>query len=207
MHHADRLSTLPAYYIPRDGPRAAYLDYVAQLPATEHPEVFGQHPNADIASQIAETRTLFDTLLSLQPRVTGAAAAAGPSKEDKVLELSADVLGRLPAAIDYEGTRALLQDEPSPLNVMEWMGREEEEEEEEEEELPTDLEVGVVEAVDDVPAQLQELAPLQQQAVEEAEGEEQPPVGQRPRAPGEALLRHQLVQTLHVGSDALERWR
>lgn len=84
-----RLSTLPAYYIPRDGPRASYLDYVGQLPATEHPEVFGQHPNADIASQIAEARTLFDTLLSLQPQVTGAAAAgagraAGPSKEDKV---------------------------------------------------------------------------------------------------------------------------
>ena len=36
------------------------------LPATDHPEAFGQHPNADIASQITETRTLFETLLSLQ---------------------------------------------------------------------------------------------------------------------------------------------
>ena len=55
------------------------------LPSTEHPEVFGQHPNADIASQIAESRTLFDTLLSLQPQVTSqTTAGGGPSKEDKV---------------------------------------------------------------------------------------------------------------------------
>lgn len=55
------------------------------LPATEYPEVFGQHSNADIASQIAETRTLFDTLLSLQPQVTNSTTTgAGPSREDKV---------------------------------------------------------------------------------------------------------------------------
>ncbi|KAJ3585525.1 hypothetical protein NHX12_014244, partial [Muraenolepis orangiensis] len=119
-----RLSSLPAYYIPRDGSRASYLDYVGQLPPTEHPEAFGQHPNADIASQIAESRTLFDTLLSLQPRVPagggggGAAEGGGPSKEDKVLELSAEVRGRIPDPVDYEGTRALLQDDPSPLNVV-----------------------------------------------------------------------------------------
>ena len=71
----------------------------------------------------------------------------------------------------------------------------------------TDLEVGVVEAVDDVPAQLQELVPLQQQAVEEAEGEEESAVGHRPGAAGEAGLRHQLVQTLHVGFYSLERRR
>jgi len=55
------------------------------LPSTEHPEVFGQHPNADIASQIAETRTLFDTLLSLQPQVTSTpTTGARPSREDMV---------------------------------------------------------------------------------------------------------------------------
>ncbi|XP_071375886.1 dynein axonemal heavy chain 2, partial [Centroberyx affinis] len=79
-----KLSSLPTYYIPRDGAQSQYREYISQLPPTEHPEVFGQHPNADIASQIAETRTLFDTLLSLQPQVTSAAATgAGPSREDK----------------------------------------------------------------------------------------------------------------------------
>ena len=51
------------------------------LPNIDHPEAFGQHPNADIASQIQETRMLFETLLSLQPQV---AAGGGESTEEKV---------------------------------------------------------------------------------------------------------------------------
>ena len=51
------------------------------LPPSDNPEAFGQHSNADIASQIQETRLLFDTLLSLQPQI---ATGAGESKEDKV---------------------------------------------------------------------------------------------------------------------------
>ena len=51
------------------------------LPPADNPEAFGQHSNADIASQIQETRLLFDTLLSLQPQV---ATGVGESKEDKV---------------------------------------------------------------------------------------------------------------------------
>uniref|UniRef100_A0A4W4FHJ2 Dynein heavy chain region D6 P-loop domain-containing protein n=1 Tax=Electrophorus electricus TaxID=8005 RepID=A0A4W4FHJ2_ELEEL len=82
-----KLSSLPTYYIPRDGPQASYREYINLLPPVEHPEVFGQHPNADIASQISETRTLFDTLLSLQPQVTSSTATrAGPSREEKVCD-------------------------------------------------------------------------------------------------------------------------
>ena len=75
-----RLSSLPVYYIPKDGSLQSYKvcgevsflfasvglhvwvcvlftqDHVVQLPAVDHPEAFGQHPNADIASQIKETR-------------------------------------------------------------------------------------------------------------------------------------------------------
>ncbi|XP_056156824.1 dynein axonemal heavy chain 2 [Lampris incognitus] len=114
-----QLSSLLSYYIPRDGPQSSYQEYISQLPPNEHPEVFGQHPNADIASQIAKTHTLFDTLLSLQPQVTSpTAAGTRPGREDKVLELSADVLEKIPALIDYEGTRTLLQDNSSPLNMV-----------------------------------------------------------------------------------------
>jgi len=72
-----RLSFLPTYYIPKDGPLQTYKvwhqsccifvvfdniscvstqDYISQLPNVDHPEAFGQHSNADIASQIKETR-------------------------------------------------------------------------------------------------------------------------------------------------------
>jgi dynein heavy chain len=84
---------------------------------SDHPEAFGQHPNADIASQITEARTLFETLLSLQPKV--ATGAGGQSREDKVMDLAANVQAQLPELIDYEGTVAILSaNDPSPLNVV-----------------------------------------------------------------------------------------
>ncbi|KAJ1562004.1 Dynein heavy chain 2, axonemal, partial [Cladochytrium tenue] len=61
--------TLPQYRVP-DAPLdlRAVQDYVAGLPAFDRPDVFGQHPNADIASQIGESEVLLGSLLALQPR-------------------------------------------------------------------------------------------------------------------------------------------
>jgi len=59
------------------------------LPNIDPSDAFGQHPNADITSQIQETRMLFETLLSLQPQV---AIGAGESREDKV-SLNRSLLG------------------------------------------------------------------------------------------------------------------
>ncbi|XP_068440309.1 dynein axonemal heavy chain 2 [Clinocottus analis] len=114
-----KLCSITSYYIPRDGPQSSYTEYINMLPSTEHPEVFGQHPNADIASQIAETRTLFDTLLSLQPQVTSpTSTGARAVGEDKVLELLADIRGKIPPLIDYEGTKSIVQENISPINVV-----------------------------------------------------------------------------------------
>uniref|UniRef100_H3DNF8 Dynein axonemal heavy chain 2 n=1 Tax=Tetraodon nigroviridis TaxID=99883 RepID=H3DNF8_TETNG len=114
-----KLSCLPSYYIPDDGPLPSYLEYINGLPPTEHPEVFGQHFNADIASQIAEARMLFDTMLALQPQTSGAAAAGGGlTREDKVLGLLGDIRGMIPAPMDMEKPSSMLQDDPSPLNVV-----------------------------------------------------------------------------------------
>jgi len=76
-----RLSTMDTYYIPRDGGLNTYKEYISMLPNVDNPEAFGQHPNADIASQITEARTLFETLLSLQPKI---ATQTGVSQEEKV---------------------------------------------------------------------------------------------------------------------------
>lgn len=77
-----RVSSVPTYYVPKDGPLSSYKEYVSMLPNVDPPEAFGQHPNADIQSQIQETRMLFNTLLSLQPQIS--AASGGESREDKV---------------------------------------------------------------------------------------------------------------------------
>ncbi|XP_036012664.1 dynein axonemal heavy chain 2 isoform X5 [Mus musculus] len=112
-----RLSVLDTYYIPKDGSLASYKEYISMLPSMDPPEAFGQHPNADVASQITEARTLFETLLSLQPQITPT-RVGGQSREEKVLELAADVKQKIPEMIDYEGTRKLLALDPSPLNVV-----------------------------------------------------------------------------------------
>ncbi|KAL2765787.1 dynein axonemal heavy chain 2 isoform 1 [Daubentonia madagascariensis] len=112
-----RLSVLETYFIPKDGSLASYKEYISLLPGMDPPEAFGQHPNADVASQITEARTLFETLLSLQPQITPI-RAGGQTREEKVLELAADVKQKIPEMIDYEGTRKLLALDPSPLNVV-----------------------------------------------------------------------------------------
>lgn len=131
-----RLSSLPTYYVPKDGPLNSYKEYVSMLPNLDHPEAFGQHPNADIASQIQETRSLVNTLLSLQPQI---ASSGGISREEKVgdfplmnghgspslhklsyqvLDLSSNIFKQLPEEVDYDNTVKILSVEPSPLNVV-----------------------------------------------------------------------------------------
>lgn len=78
-----RLSVLETYFIPKDGSLASYKEYISMLPGMDPPEAFGQHPNADVASQITEARTLFETLLSLQPQITPS-KVGGQSREEKV---------------------------------------------------------------------------------------------------------------------------
>lgn len=85
------------------------------LPNMDHPEAFGQHPNADITSLIQETRMLFETLLSLQPQVS---TGGGESREDKVLELADNIKKQIPENIDYDNTAKILSVDPSPLNVV-----------------------------------------------------------------------------------------
>ena len=63
------LSELPDYYVPSDGDLKSYKDYIKTLPSSDHPAAFGQHPNADISSQIEDTADLLGTIISLQPKV------------------------------------------------------------------------------------------------------------------------------------------
>ena len=88
------------------------------MPNADHPEAFGQHPNGDIASQIKETKLLFDTLLSLQPQVTISATGSKKTTEEEVLELAGKVLENLPAQIDYESTVKIFSEDNSPLKIV-----------------------------------------------------------------------------------------
>lgn len=69
-----KFSASPYYYMPRDGSFKSYKDFINSMPNTDHPEAFGQNPNADVASQIQESKRLFDTLLTLLPQKSSATA-------------------------------------------------------------------------------------------------------------------------------------
>nr|XP_015801752.2 dynein axonemal heavy chain 2 [Nothobranchius furzeri] len=110
-----RFCSPPPHPIPPDSPLSAYEDYISTLPPTDRPEVLGLHPNADIPIQLTETRTLFHSLLSLQP---AAAAEGGDSREDRVLALLGDVRAQIPGQIDTDRIRSFIQENPSPLDLV-----------------------------------------------------------------------------------------
>ncbi|CAF1579491.1 unnamed protein product, partial [Adineta steineri] len=112
-----KLTKLPNYYVPRDGTLNEYKNAVATvLPNADHPEAFGQHTNAEVASQIREARMLFETLLSLQPQVV--VAQGKKSTEDEVMEMATRVLEQLPQKIDFQSTVKILSEDHSPLKVV-----------------------------------------------------------------------------------------
>lgn len=110
------MSTLPGYTIPDTTDYASIREYISGLPSSDKPELFGQHPNADIASQIKETNRLLSYLLSLQPLIT---TGAGVSREEKVLTTLDDVLKRIPDDIDVaDASLPTDNSEAAPLNVV-----------------------------------------------------------------------------------------
>lgn len=77
-----RLSSLPTYYVPRDGSLESYRDFIAILPNIDKPEAFGQHPNADITCLMMEARNMLQTLMNLQ--VQAVSIELDEDKEQKV---------------------------------------------------------------------------------------------------------------------------
>ena len=92
-----KLSSLPNYVVPEDGPLQMYKEVCMGFPAIDRPEAFGQHPNADIASAITSGNAMLETVVSLQPRT---ADASGVSPEDKVYGLAEDLLLVVPEPIN-----------------------------------------------------------------------------------------------------------
>jgi len=94
------------YFAPPEGPLESHREYIRGLPASEAPEVFGMHPNANISYQKQESAKLLDTALSIQPRV-GGGASGGKSSDEIVAEMAAGLEADLPAEMDIETEAAL----------------------------------------------------------------------------------------------------
>ncbi|CAM9180031.1 unnamed protein product [Ectocarpus fasciculatus] len=112
------LSELPEYYIPDDGDLATFKEYTRGLPMNDHPLAFGQHPNADISSQIDDANTLIEVLVSLQPTVVS--TAADETAEDPLSKQCSDLLELVPEIFDLRAIRERMdaRSDPDPLKTV-----------------------------------------------------------------------------------------
>jgi len=82
------------------GTIASYKTYIDALPMVEDPEIFGMHQNANTIYMRDQSRALFHSLLSLQPRDTG--GGGGLSSDDIVNDLAAQIGEALPENLDHD---------------------------------------------------------------------------------------------------------
>lgn len=87
------------YKAPAFGDAQSYRDYIKTLPNEDSPEVFGLHDNANIAYQRAESDTMVDKVLSIQPRVSGG-AAGGLTPDEIVIEKAKFLNENIPANLE-----------------------------------------------------------------------------------------------------------
>jgi dynein heavy chain len=86
------MSSSSLYYIPDVVDLQGYREYVTGLPSFDKPDVFGQHGNADIASQIRESGKILQSLLMLQPQIS---INGGETRETKVYNVCLDILKKI----------------------------------------------------------------------------------------------------------------
>jgi dynein heavy chain len=99
LDDAYKFSPSGTYCAPPEGNLQSYRDYIATLPFSEGPEVFGLHDNANISCAVAETNELLDTMQSLQPQTGG---GAGKSWDQILAELSVEIELKIPGKYDIE---------------------------------------------------------------------------------------------------------
>ena len=87
------------YKVPAAQNNVEFVDYVKTFPMVPNPEVFGLHENADITCDQNETYALFETVLSLQPRVN---SGGGLSREDVIEASASDIFARCPEPFDID---------------------------------------------------------------------------------------------------------
>jgi len=80
MNDSYRLSKLDTYIAPQAGPLEDARNYIEGLPLDEDPEVFGLHPNANLAYELRVVGDFNNTILMMQPRVAGAAGGKTPDE-------------------------------------------------------------------------------------------------------------------------------
>ncbi|XP_037951167.1 dynein heavy chain 8, axonemal [Teleopsis dalmanni] len=75
-----------------------YLMAIEAMPTIDPPQVYGFHSNADITYQTNTTRSILDTVLSIQPKESS--AGTGETREDKVARSVKEMQSKMPMPYD-----------------------------------------------------------------------------------------------------------
>lgn len=75
-----------------------FLDLIRNLPLVPQPEIFGLHANADITCDQNETYAIFETVLSLQPRVS---SGGGLAREDVIEAAAKEIMAKYALLLHY----------------------------------------------------------------------------------------------------------
>ncbi|CAM6118761.1 unnamed protein product [Calypogeia fissa] len=110
------LSSLLAYHVPDDGTLGSHKEFITTLPGHDRPEAFGQHPNADISYQLADSREILATISSL--RAGEATGKGGVSKEQLVDGIASELLSQIPEPFNYGELVKNKSGDPSALHTV-----------------------------------------------------------------------------------------
>uniref|UniRef100_W5L7L2 Dynein axonemal heavy chain 12 n=1 Tax=Astyanax mexicanus TaxID=7994 RepID=W5L7L2_ASTMX len=82
------------YYSPPKSIYEDYVEFIRNLPATQHPEVFGMHENVDISKDLQQTKLLFDSLILTQGG--GSKGGASSGGDSTLMDIANDIRTKLP---------------------------------------------------------------------------------------------------------------
>ncbi|KAJ3106842.1 Dynein heavy chain 7, axonemal [Phlyctochytrium planicorne] len=104
-----KFSPSGVYFAPPKGKYTDYLEFIKSLPLNQSPEIFGVHDNGDIAKQLADTKSLFSSVLKTQEQMSSPASGSGggekaavKTSDEIVTEVAADILTRIPTMFNVE---------------------------------------------------------------------------------------------------------
>ncbi|XP_025829635.1 dynein heavy chain 8, axonemal [Agrilus planipennis] len=95
-----------------------YLAAFEIMSATDPPQAYGLHPNADISYMTTTANTMFSTMLSIQPKESS--GGGGETREGLVVRLTKDMLSKLPPNYDMYEVKDRLRAMGilNPLNIF-----------------------------------------------------------------------------------------
>ncbi|GFT64974.1 dynein heavy chain 2, axonemal [Nephila pilipes] len=108
-----RLTPVPDYCIPEDGPLDTYLKFIEELPGSDTPEVFGQHSNAEIPYRVQDAKEMLDNM----KKIAGESFTV-KNIENQVTKMVSDIKLQIPNLLDEMAALDILHEKLDPYSEV-----------------------------------------------------------------------------------------